>query len=97
MQEDPQLKMLFDYTVFHIGLYVTLMGILIAALNLHEGEKRYLWLLCPIALLFLAGACGGIVGSNIPEHKDYVSFNKAEKWGSTFEVWIGREHVFFWG
>jgi heme A synthase len=108
MAEDPQLKMLFDYTVFHIGLYVSLVTALLAAMNFHESQKRYLLLLVPLGLLVGAGACGGIVGSSISNYTKYSESDPAKSPGfmestyesfgvnTTFRKWVTYEHRFFW-
>ena len=79
--ELERLKLLFDYTKFHIALYATLITLIIALLSLGADEVQYVqkWLLFGTSFLFaLAGACGGIVASNIPNHAKVTEFLNAE-------------------
>jgi hypothetical protein len=63
-----QVKLLFDYTKFHIGLYSTLAGLLIAA----GGTFGSSWQVKPrlVAAAFfsivLAGLAGGVIASSLP-------------------------------
>jgi hypothetical protein len=66
-QDYEKVKLLFDYTKFHIGIYTGLGGILIAALGLHDNItlKFYggvLW----ISIGFIAIA--GLAGESSPAH-----------------------------
>jgi hypothetical protein len=58
------LKTLFEYTVFHIGIYITMSAALVAA----DVFWRKKTIALPIAVFFLliAGACGGSIASNVP-------------------------------
>lgn len=64
-----QVKLLFDYTKFHIGLYTTLASLLVATLGADfakdwDIDKR----LVGVAILMIAGAglCGGVIASSLP-------------------------------
>lgn len=70
VKQDPQLKLLFDYTLWHIGLYVTLTTGILAVLY-KTSSKRDLLFLVPIIFFVGAGMCGGIIGSNIPSYATY--------------------------
>lgn len=75
--EGNQLKLLFDYTKFHIGLYTTLVTLLIAFIKLGPVEPDLLQqvsIAITVILFVLAGACGGIVASNIPHHNRLSEF-----------------------
>lgn len=64
-----QIKLLFDYTKFHIGLYTTLAGVLIAAMGSNFARD---WHVCraliggAVFFIALAGLFGGIVASSLP-------------------------------
>ncbi len=78
--EHEQLKLLFDYTKFHIGLYTTLVTLLIAFIKLGPGEPDLLQqisIALTVLLFVLAGACGGVVASNIPHYRRFSDFMAA--------------------
>src|SRR5437868_2643545 len=65
-----RLKLLFDYTKFHIGLYATLAAALITLLNgdflgTFRPEKHLMW--AAIILIAAAGLAGGVIASTIPQ------------------------------
>lgn len=61
------IRTLFDYTVFHIGIYISLSAAIMAANVFWKRSDCHLkTVLC---LLVLAGMCGGGIASNIPETK----------------------------
>ena len=65
--ESDQLSNLMTYTVFHLGAYITLGAAVIAAgaiTNVDHPALRFS-LIC----MLIAGACGGVIASNIPEYK----------------------------
>ena len=67
-EHQEQIKLLFDYTKFHIGLYTTLAGALVAALGSSFAEDVISWALgLGILLIALAGLCGGVVASSLPD------------------------------
>ncbi len=107
---DEQLKLLFDYTKFHIGLYTGLVTLMLAVLAFGGDQIPTDLMWCArlaIALIAVAGMCGGIVVGNIPEHKNFHTF-----WNCTSlplsslpilscvkckaKYWATAEHVFFW-
>lgn len=62
-----RLKLLFDYTKFHIGLYSVLITALIALMSFGSETvpSPLQWPLKFVTIMFvLAGACGGIVASS---------------------------------
>ncbi|HEX8161070.1 MAG TPA: hypothetical protein VF538_04320 [Pyrinomonadaceae bacterium] len=66
--EKEQVKTLYDYTKFHIGLYSTLITGLIALISFGFGEARDLylsWIKAIIIVLLIAGVFGAIVASRI--------------------------------
>src|ERR1700733_11888953 len=66
------LEMLFDYTKFHIGLYLTLTASYIAVASIKIGESfavtinhRLMW---PAVVCFMiAGLAGGVIASSITQ------------------------------
>jgi len=101
-----QLKFLMDYTIFHIGAYITLSTLLVALLGLEGFKQRAMgmkyFLLLTLVCFMLAGICGGIVASNIPYFTS-VDELRGENIGPFFAVrayplivWTSAEHVFFW-
>ena len=101
MPEDNRLSHLLDYTTFHIGIYISLVTALIGLGIFKENIGDSFLLKWSIALITLAGICGGIVGSNIPPCKTYdeywqkfLGYWKLKPFKP--EVWIALEHLFFW-
>ena len=96
---------LLDYSIFHIGVYLTLGATLIAAEVFWKRKS----ILLPISVFFLiiAGAAGGIVASNIPASatKNYETFlNGPALWlfdrpllfSISIRNVIAAEHISFW-
>jgi hypothetical protein len=106
MENATQLNMMMDYTVFHIGVYITLSTLLASLLGL-ELFKEKIAVLRPFlgwTLIFFvcAGLCGGIVASSLPFYENFERFSNASI-GPFFAVhmlpsrfWMSMEHVFFW-
>jgi hypothetical protein len=103
---DPQLKMLFDYTLFHIGLYTTLVTVLFGLLTFGHEHKRVTPSVGPLkwtVVFFLcAGLAGGAIGSNIPHYRDFASYSNATLYAFGFiplgpYSWLEHvEHIAFW-
>jgi hypothetical protein len=103
---DPQLKMLFDYTIFHIGLYTTLVTALFALLTFGHEHKRVKLSLSPlkwtVGFFLLAGAAGGAIASNIPHYRDFATYSSAGLTAFGFiplpsYSWLEHiEHAAFW-
>jgi hypothetical protein len=103
-----QLKLLMDYTIFHIGLCSTLITLLIAILGitaLQEHSKRYRrYLLATLICFVIAGAFGGIIGSSLPYYATWDKFLDANlgPWflPDTLRIpssWAASaEHTAFW-
>jgi sulfite exporter TauE/SafE len=101
-----QLKLLFDYTKFHIGLYTTIatiFGALVAAGSsdraLFKFNMRFLFL--AVIFMALAGIAGGVVASSIPQYRGYRAFWAAwigpMRWRALkAEYWTYIEHTMFW-
>ena len=102
--EDKQLDHLMTYTTFHVGVYVSLTATLIG-LGLWGQYDTHpdlvAWLRYAVACLTIAGICGGVIGSNIPNFKEYATFNRTRIgfWSLRIFpawVWIKLEHLAFW-
>jgi hypothetical protein len=98
-----QLKLLMDYTVFHVGVYISLSTGLVALLGLFPGKADVMKepLIAALACFLLAGACGGVIAAHIPYATDFRIFHNT--WigflGGRFapaRVWMLIEHTAFW-
>lgn len=82
--EDSQLKLLMDYTLFHLGVYLTFAALTVSLLGTNWFEKSAPAMRCyltPALICFLiASFLGGLVASNIPYFKSFNEFTQA---------WIG--------
>lgn len=108
MKEDHQLSTLFDYTKFHIGLYSTLITGLFAivAFAVDPKKSNVLVYLLPYAkwtagFILVAGAAGGVIASNIPNHETFKDFSGAKLpifgiRSFTYAVFATVEHLAFW-
>ena len=94
---------LLDYTIFHIGVYLTLSTAIVAADVFWNRNS----MLMPISviLLLVAGAAGGVVAGNIPanstvHYSDFIEQNATilYDWRTPFTYWwvIAIEHTSFW-
>ena len=101
--ESKQVKQLYDYTKFHIGLYAGLMTLLMSALTLgrHEVAPEIACVLKVTLVCFaVAGACGGVIGSTVS--LNLGSIIRDEKIGPldfewfTARWWAHLEHWAFW-
>jgi hypothetical protein len=98
------LKLLMDYTKFHLGIYITLFSAIVLAIEKNIFSSELKWAL-PVAalLLVLAGAAGGVIGSSIPDAASFSSFRAnhlGPLWigrrGLRYQTWAALEHLFFW-
>jgi hypothetical protein len=98
-QEDQRLDHLLTYTTFHIGVYVSLVAGLISAGVFTQNDH---WLLrFGVGCFLVAGLCGGVIGSSIPDFADFAAFSTAPIgfWGLkpwTYYWWAKLEHLAFW-
>ena len=105
---DEQLKHLFDYTKFHIGMYTTLIAAIIGVFANDTLNMAYAGLIpfikVAIIMFFVAGAAGGLVASSIPFYKTFKDFKKARlgPWSGKRSklipaIWCTHiEHTAFW-
>lgn len=99
MPDDKRLDHLMTYTTFHIGVYVSLVTALIGAGIF--GSLDHPVLRFATGCFLFAGICGGVIGSNIPDHADFNSFAAAHIgfWSfkiCSYRVWAALEHLAFW-
>ncbi len=110
--EDKRLERLYDYTKFHIGIYLSaaagLTGLLGSIVNQSNGQFLFDLVGAPpllaLALVFmvLAGACGGVVATSITESETFDDFwtrKQGPAWWRTGPVgatWVAAEHICFW-
>jgi hypothetical protein len=98
-----QVKTLYDYTKFHIGLYLTLGTVLAAALSAKESPV-HLWhpaIWAAVGFIALAGMAGGIVASTLPGCRSLREFHEKPigPWELklfTGKTWTRIEHTSFW-
>jgi hypothetical protein len=105
-QNFEQVKLLFDYTKFHIGLYSTLAGAFVTLLASRRAEKwRIVRWLVGVALLavVVAGGAGGVIASTLPSltaTKSFWAYETAPAWwpfgGFKIAQWASIEHGAFW-
>lgn len=99
-----QVKLLFDYTKFHIGLYSTFATAVLALLS---GQFAKQWSICmPLLALSLlpiavAGVAGGVIASSLPHLVGSADVRIAkigplhcERW--KLRYWTYAEHLAFW-
>jgi hypothetical protein len=107
-QEDKRLDRLFDYTKFHIGIYLSVGGGMIGLLGTREDAEWVQALIVhpraltlALASLALAGMAGGVVGSSIISCKTFESFwdSRQGPFGlirMPGRFWASFEHGAFW-
>jgi hypothetical protein len=106
---DDQLKQLFDYTKFHIGMYTTLVVGIIGvfatdSLKRDAYSKMIPFLEASVILFLIAGMFGGLVASSIPFFKTFDAFSQARlaPWSTSQDKGIPSiicthfEHLAFW-
>jgi hypothetical protein len=106
--QDPRLERLYDYTKFHIGIYILAASTMIT-LAATRGTSRFLdalirhqtLLLLAIAALAMAGMAGGIIISStaVASAFDKVWDEKIGPWGTRVvrgKSWAIIEHLMFW-
>lgn len=106
--EDKRLERLFEYTKWHIGIYLSVGGGLVGLLGSRDGNEFLKRVITQPALMgaalgamALAGMAGGILASAATRSHSFV-----EVWDHVLEVygvptlkgriWAGIEHSAFW-
>ncbi len=100
--EYDRVKTLFDYTKFHIGLYLTIGTLLVGVVGTKAPIAFRHWLLW-LAVFFigLAGFAGGMIASTLPYCKSLATFETLpigpgdRKW-LPGKSWATFEHRCFW-
>ncbi len=106
---DKSLELLFDYTKFHIGVYLALTSAYVTLAGTKSGECPWGVTMSPclvipaIVMFGVAGLAGGVIASSITQTgaKDTKTFlrESAGPWGTQlFRViyWTWLEHTAFW-
>jgi hypothetical protein len=98
-------KLLFDYTKFHLSMYTTLASLLVVILNAHFAKS---WTISrkligtALVAIVLAGLAGGVVASSMPILIGKPGNLYEEPIGPlcshfmTVEHWTWLEHSSFW-
>ena len=101
--EFDKVKLLFDYTKFHILLYTTLAALLLAVADLEnvkpEIHAGLIW--SAILSIGIAGLAGGIIASSLPHENALSEFwtRKTGPFGLEIlqgKYWTFVEHTAFW-
>jgi hypothetical protein len=103
------LERLYDYTKFHIGVYISLTTAYVAFASAKVGEQplvhvKFGFLLFAVLFFMLAGAAGGTVLCSITQTSAVTSrdFLREEisPWNKPFKMaaikWTWLEHALFW-
>lgn len=102
---DDQLKCLFEYTKFHIGIYLTFLTALIGLITLEETTISLpfpdWYLVAMLVPTSLAGVCGGLIASAVPYFEKFDTFmdSKVGPWRWKMlkaKTCTHLEHTFFW-
>lgn len=101
---DPQLQFLFDYTIFHTGVYITLGTALVGALAFDAHQNKFklngatrVGFRVSLALLASAGACAGSILGQIIDSTSYEEYATGNLYGVPNITLEHFEHAFFWG
>jgi hypothetical protein len=104
-----KLELLYDYTKFHIGLYLLLTSGYITLATSKIGKKDALPMLQPalvwiaVVLFMVAGIAGGVIASSITQSTsnsadDFLK-QKIGPWSTALfpaRIWVYIEHTAFW-
>ena len=106
--EDKRLDRLLDYTKFHIGIYLSIGGGIVALLGSDKADWVFAYLRSQTQLLgwslvfmVVAGLCGGIVASSTTIYKSFDEFWLSKQGPMNFKImpgqyWAMLEHIAFW-
>ena len=108
MSEDKKLERLYDYTKFHIGIYLGFSSGLVALIGkgqditfIKDLISIPLLLVISLVLMAFAGAAGAVVATSAIESESFDRFIEEEHGFGRWKKWTGRtwitwEHRFFW-
>ena len=107
MERDKALELLFDYTKFHIGVYLTLTAAYITVATSKIGDTlprlNQLFVWPAVIFITVAGYAGGIIASSITQSQSATVEGflneKTGPWSMralTGKWWIYIEHTSFW-
>lgn len=101
VQPTDNRELLMTYTIFHIGTYISLAAAILAAQAfgntvLASGVIRF-----SLAMFVLAGACGAIVASHLPDSQSWEHYQSMDIGPlgapiARYWLWAKAEHLFFW-
>jgi len=109
--DDKQLERLYDYTKFHIGIYLSAAGGLAALISTAAEDTKAAYigsligmpmaLAVAFAFMVLAGIAGAVVATSAIESSSYQTFlvTKQGAYGiKPFfgKTWVTIEHACFW-
>ncbi|GCL62584.1 hypothetical protein AQPW35_16650 [Rubrivivax pictus] len=110
--DDKRLERLYDYTKFHIGIYLSAAAGLATLLGSEKAgwfvsalitENNRVPLYLALAFMVMAGMCGGVVASSTIEHKNFGDFWEKAQGPQSIpflqakgKTWAMLEHAFFW-
>ena len=102
--KQKSLELLFDYTKFHIGLYLTLTAAFVTVANGRLLTLRAEWIFwVAVACFVVAGLAGGVVASSITQTdaRNSAEFLKSDigpwEWDAfKARYWTWIEHTAFW-
>jgi hypothetical protein len=102
---DDQLKQLFDYTKFHIGMYTTLIAGIVGLFTNANAKLQYVemvpFIKGSVLCFVIAGMAGGLVASSIAHFSSFKEFKGARlgPWRTMLipsMVCVHVEHSAFW-
>jgi hypothetical protein len=100
METSDNRDLLMTYTVFHIGVYITLAAAILAAQELRSTLNHPVMRFSMMGFV-IAGICGAVIASNLPESADWKDFvsKRIGPWGlrlAKYGLWATVEHLAFW-
>jgi hypothetical protein len=108
MEEDKRLERLFDYTKWHIGIYLSIGGATVTLLASDKSAQVLSFLVgsklllgASLALMVVAGFAGGVIASSITTCKTFEEFWDHGQGPVEWKAMKGRhwpklEHLAFW-
>jgi hypothetical protein len=110
--EDKRLERLFEYTKFHIGIYLSTAAGITTLLGSEKAgwflavlitQNNQVLLYMALGFMILAGMCGGVVASSTIEHTVFSDFWDKPQGPRSIPFlrvngssWAALEHFFFW-